>query len=138
MARQFGPARNDDPLGIAELVNSIRDSKLSDGKKLGYFYLIATGTFSLNDFDSLKTDLNAVGKKLANRRYRLKKKIEGYDEAISLAQAEIGRLTVEAAKEHQRNLEKLINAVAKKTETEQESGKAQEIEELRKKLHKKP
>ena len=126
-----------EPFDIAELVEILAVSALTQGKKLAYLYSIAAGLFSLSHFDGILDDMDQEGKQLAKQKKRQEDKISKLKDKEEKLQVELANLRIGAAVEQEQNLDKVVAEAARESEKKHEVGTHEAIKTIKTKLHKK-
>lgn len=95
---------------LNQLVETIKASSLSPGKKAAYLYLLASGRFTLLDFDLLLSDIDEVKTTLKTRKKTEEKKLQDLEKQASELQKKLIPLEEAAAEEWIVNSEKILEA----------------------------
>jgi len=104
---------------ITELIELIKASELSNGKKMGYLYMIAAGTFSQDAFEGLMVDLEEAGQALEDNLKAEEALVLALKDEITDLENQMPSLQFMAAIEEYQNVDKLVEGVARDVEKEE-------------------
>ncbi|MDP2691170.1 MAG: hypothetical protein Q8O95_02070 [bacterium] len=108
-----------DEIDFGELIEVIKRSELSEGKKIAYLYMIAEETFTLADLEEIENEMIMAGRELEKEQGKQMKKLQELKAKEAKLREKVAKAQVKSAREMERNFSKLEDAMLEEANASQ-------------------